>query len=425
MKICFVTKIMVTTIKITCDGVFIQSNSFLTATNTISTTTTDDTLQTRDSSTDSSTTDSLISTLNSTPPITPSTSTTNTINSDKDKSITATIEPKINSANSSPKNDSITRKSSGSNSSYRAKRPRTPKCDNRRRYYFGSNKIYWCKQSGERSSSSNLTCCLKSEVGGTGGSCNTTRYSCKSLQRSASSVTHKELQQHKSHSYTGRSKHKPLTATSSLSAVPNPHHHHTHNSKTHPNYLQTFYNLNKCQTAALKSQTPKTISGATSIFLVNGFSVNSSAYNNNKCYATDTRLLSFLRSARKLYRNSVRVNDNNINKRNGSSGSPTNENTKVNCIECNATNNNLNKTKNRLNENETKQNQTTTAATSIADKIKQTYIFGVKTFATNNHNHNNNNNNNQYFNNKNKTKNDKNIEDNKTSSTTLTEEWFG
>ncbi|XP_065355005.1 probable serine/threonine-protein kinase DDB_G0282963 isoform X2 [Calliphora vicina] len=419
---------MVTTIKITCDGVFIQTNSFLTSSTTppTSTTTTVDSIHPLDTATTTDSTSSASSNSSSSSPA-------HTFNSDKDKSLTTILDydkhQQLNSSsNSSNKSNSTIRSSGGqktysSGTSNRAKRPRTPKCDNRRRYYFGSNKIYWCKQSSERPS--NLGCCYKSELG-------FGRHSCSSLQRSASSVTHKELQQHKSHSYTGRSKHKALTATSSLSSVPNNthQHHHNHNQKSHANYLNTFYNLNKCKSAALKpTTTPKTISGATSIFLVNGFSVNSSAYNNNKCCASDTRLLSFLRSARKLYRNSVRVNNNqqekiynnsnNIiinNNNNGNTSSA--ENTKASYDNCNL---NLNKTKNRLIENasETKLNSNNS---SIADKIKQTYIFGVKSFSTNNNSNNNNNNN--YFNNKNKSNNAKNIENNSNNAATLSEEWF-
>ncbi|XP_023297845.2 probable serine/threonine-protein kinase DDB_G0282963 [Lucilia cuprina] len=423
---------MVTTIKITCDGVFIQTNSFLTSATapTSSTTTTIDTIHPQDttSSSSSSTTDS---TLTNTSTLS---STANTFNSDKDKSLTTILDyDKVQQLNtpSSPRLSNSSQKSSTSaNYNNRAKRPRTPKGDNRRRYYFGNNKIYWCKQSSsERQSIPG--CCYKSDLGFTRNSSSSSANHCPSLKRSASSVTHKELQQHKSHSYTGRHKHKPLTATSSLNSVPN-----NQQQKSQTNYLNTFYNLNKCNSTALKPTTPKTISGATSIFLVNGFSVNSSAYN-NKCYASsDTRLLSFLRSARKLYRNSVRVNNNNTNQqqqniyninsnnKNNNNGnitlSSSADNTKVSYVNSNSTNNlNLNKTKNK---NETKLFNNSNSSSSIADKIKQTYVFGVKSFSTNN---NSNNNNHNYFNNKNKCNREKNIENNSNNnSATLSEEWF-
>lgn len=399
---------MVTTIKITCDGVFIQSNSFLTS----SSHPTAGSLHSPDSTTATDSNSTLSNSTNS------SLLSNTTFNGDKDKSVTSILDydkhHKITSSNSnSATRSSSCQKTNSTNTTSRAKRPRTPKCDNRRRYYFGSNKIYWCKQSVDRLSSSG--CCYKSDLG-------VGRNSSSSLQRSASSVTHKELQQHKSHSYTGRSKHKPLTASTSLSAVPSNHHQHNANQKPHSNYLNTFYNLNKCHSSAIKTSTPKTISGATSIFLVNGFSVNSPAYNNNnKCYAPDTRLLSFLRSARKLYRNSVRVNNNSTNQQdnifnNGNTSSA--ENTKVSYDKCNSTNNiNLNKTKNCLNENvtETKSLNNNSSSSSLADKIKQTYIFGVKSFSSNNNSDYN------YLNSKNKSNNNKNIENN----TTLCEEWFG
>lgn len=402
---------MVTTIKITCDGVFIQSNSFLTSSSTpTSTTTTTDTINPQETvtSTDSN---------SSTSSLTDSSLLCKTLNSDKDKSTTSILEcgkhHHLDSSNSSSPSSSSIRscqKSLNSLSSNRGKRPRTPKSENRRRYYFGSNRIYWCKQSADRQ----LTCCDKSELSLGRNSSST----C--LQRSASSVTHKELQQQKCHSHTSRSKHKPLTATSSLSSVPTNHHQQQYNRKPHTNYLNTFYNLNKCNSAALKTPTPKTISGGTSIFLINGFSVNSPAYNNNKYYASDTRLLSFLRSARKLYRNSVHLSNNTNQQQqqcfyNGDTSSA--ENTKVSYNSAN--NLKISKTKSNLDENsvETKLHNNN----SLTEKIKQTYIFGVKSLTVNNYSKYYNNNNN-YFNNRNKSKNAKN---NGNNCRELNEEWFG
>ncbi|TMW52386.1 hypothetical protein DOY81_002553 [Sarcophaga bullata] len=448
---------MVTTIKITCDGVFIQSNSFLTSSssNTTSITNSDNSIHNNQDTTTTSLSSSSTSSSLSTSP--------KTFISDKDKSLTSILNcdklHKINSSSSSQTSANSTIRTcqksvvSGSthSGSIRPKRPRTPKCDSRRRYYFGSNKIYWCKQSPLGVGS----CCYKSDLP-------PLRTNCNGLQRSNSSITHKELQQRKQNSHTGRSKHKLLTATSSLTSVPNHNSSQQLQLKSQTNCLNSIYQHNNkynCCKTRTTSSPPKTISGATSICLVNGFKNKASTYNNNnniscninnnnnnnnnnKCYAPDTRLISFLRSARKLYRNSVRVNNNNNTNQqhyhtNNDVNSSSIKNTKAATTAATSShdlnqkntvyNFNLNKTKNRFIENltETKlnvYNNNKNSNNSLSEKFKSSsYIFNVKNFSSNLNNNNNNNNFTSNNNNNNSSNNNtKNIENH----THLSEEWF-
>ena len=444
---------MVTTIKITCDGVFIQSNSFLTSSssNTNSITNSDNSLHNNHDTTTTSLSSSSTSSSLSTSP--------KTYISDKDKSLTSILNcdnlHKLNSSSSSQTSTNSTIRTcqkslvSGSthSGSIRPKRPRTPKCDSRRRYYFGSNKIYWCKQSPLVLGS----CCYKSDLP-------PLRSNCNGLQRSNSSITHKELQQRKQNSHTGRSRHKLLTATSSLTSVPNHNNNQQKSSQTNClNSINQHNNKYNCSKTRTTSSPPKTISGATSICLVNGFrnkipvynnnnntccNDNNNINNNNKCYAPDTRLISFLRSARKLYRNSVRVNNNNNTNQkhyhtNNDVNSSSINNTKAATTASSSShdldnkntvyNLNLSKTKNRFIENvtETKlnalNNNNKNSNNSLSEKLKSSsYIFNVKNFSSNLNNNNNNftNNNNNINSSNNNTK---NIENH----TNLSEEWFG
>ncbi|KAH8318703.1 hypothetical protein KR074_002195 [Drosophila pseudoananassae] len=151
---------MVTTIKITCDGVFIQSNSYLM----------------------------------------PSAATgQHPASASSDRALKAGSSNE--SDNSQTSSGSQTAASSAGKRSNRSAAGRSQRGsgvqDTRRRYYFGSKDIYWCKQSRE----------------GSGGS---------SLTRSASSVTHKEASTHATHTggqVISRARRKPLLLCSSLSAA--------------------------------------------------------------------------------------------------------------------------------------------------------------------------------------------------------------
>lgn len=396
---------MVTTIRITCDGVFIQSNSFLTTSSASSSATTTITTPTPTADSNSTSSGDTPTSNNSRRTITSTDSSTPT-HSEKDRSESASLDYEAKHQDnplqdarqlSGNESDNSHRKSSSPSSitstlnsrnlagspSNRAKRPRTPKSDNRRRYYFGNNKIYWCKQailstatpspvlSVNRKNDSSVLVRSKPQI---------------TLSRSASSVTDKELQQHRSGTKGGLRSHKPLTATNSLSAV-------TLNSNVQKFNLKEFYtfnnkinqsainqNANNTRTSSKNSRntkytaTPKTISGGTSIFLVNGggFSISSSAYaTKNSASPTDTRLLSFLRSARKLYRNSIRLNH-------------VQSNVKINPTDDeNATKDDVDSSsKNPQHSSALSDNNIPGDSVSPAkrDKLRQSYIFGITSF---------------------------------------------
>ncbi|XP_019890457.2 putative uncharacterized protein DDB_G0277255 isoform X2 [Musca domestica] len=444
---------MVTTIRITCDGVFIQSNSFLTSTTASSSTTSSNLAGTTTSpSSDeattptifsSSTADTLVESRNITPEqeddekdnssSASSTTTTPTLittshGSAKDRSESSnfqydevrTLVPQLKKSGS----DSSSSSTAGSIASTlnsrnlsvspnnRAKRPRTPKNDNRRRYYFGSNKVYWCKQSLLNGGipASPISLHNGPRRAGDESTKKPATQHRVNLQRSASSVTDKELQQKKKQ-INGQDEieqrprtrvHKLLTASNSLNSCT---FHSNGNQKFN---LKEFYNFSankiKAPTGAIlntnpqsggknnnRKSSPKTISGGTSIFLVNGgggFSINSSVYGSQRKSPTpatandSTRLLSFLRSARKLYRNSIRLNHQHSQSPNKSSLSSSPRHTEDQRDEVDSPLNSANN------------------VPSYRDKLRQSYLFGLKNFynqpnensSSNNNNNNNNNN---------------------------------
>ncbi|XP_032577378.1 uncharacterized protein LOC6606797 isoform X1 [Drosophila sechellia] len=164
---------MVTTIKITCDGVFIQSNSYLMPTPSPS----------GAGATGSSSLERVLK------PASASASPSNS-NNESDNSQTSSGSQTASSA-SKRSNRSVGRSQRGSGAQ-----------DTRRRYYFGSKDIYWCKQSREAAAAATLS--------GSG------------LTRSASSVTHKEGATHATHTggqVISRARRKPILLCSSLSAA--------------------------------------------------------------------------------------------------------------------------------------------------------------------------------------------------------------
>ncbi|KAH8272516.1 hypothetical protein KR026_000172 [Drosophila bipectinata] len=161
---------MVTTIKITCDGVFIQSNSYL-----------------------------MPSAAGGQLP-----GAAGSASSDRALKAGSSNE----SDNSQTSSGSQTASSAGkrSNRSVGRSQRGSGVQDTRRRYYFGSKDIYWCKQSRE----------------GLGGGTVSGGRPASSLTRSASSVTHKEASTHATHSggqVISRARRKPLLLCSSLSAA--------------------------------------------------------------------------------------------------------------------------------------------------------------------------------------------------------------
>ncbi|KAH8381996.1 hypothetical protein KR009_001323 [Drosophila setifemur] len=162
---------MVTTIKITCDGVFIQSNSYLMPSPPNG----------AGASAGSASSDRALK----------SSSSASNSNIESDNSQTSSGSQTASSAGGKRSNRSVGRSHRGSGVQQ----------DTRRRYYFGSKDIYWCKQSREQGS-----------VGG--GS---------TLTRSASSITHKEVATtqatHSGGQVISRARRKPILLCSSLSAA--------------------------------------------------------------------------------------------------------------------------------------------------------------------------------------------------------------
>ncbi|ALC45755.1 Csk [Drosophila busckii] len=150
---------MVTTIKITCDGVFIQSNSYLTPTQA-----------------------------NPSEPTAVATSLSN----ESDNSQSSRSSRSSNRSNSSGSNN---------NNKKNARSSVASRQDTRRRYcYFGSKDVYWCKQSGVGASSSS---------------------SSSSLTRSASSLGHRETVSLHAAPLIAKARRRalPLCGSSSLSAA--------------------------------------------------------------------------------------------------------------------------------------------------------------------------------------------------------------
>lgn len=221
---------MVTTIKITCDGVFIQSNSYLMPTPS-------------PSGADAAVSSSLERVLK---PASASASPSNS-NNESDNSQTSSGSQTASSA-SKRSNRSVGRSHRGSVAQ-----------DTRRRYYFGSKDIYWCKQSREAAAAATLS--------GSG------------LTRSASSVTHKEASTHATHTggqVISRARRKPILLCSSLSAA------------YAPPRRREFYFCDKYAPGPARSTPTTTTTSATSA-------------KHESSPPIDARLLNFLRCAHRKF----------------------------------------------------------------------------------------------------------------------------
>ncbi|KAH8257969.1 hypothetical protein KR038_003586 [Drosophila bunnanda] len=218
---------MVTTIKITCDGVFIQSNSYLMPSPANG----------AGAAAGSSASERALK------------SSASNSNNESDNSQTSSGSQTTSSASASKRSNrsAVSRghRSTGSGAQ-----------DTRRRYYFGSKDIYWCKQSREGSAAASVC--------GSAG-----------LSRSASSVTHKEAGiTHATHSggqVISRARRKPILLCSSLSAA------------YAPSRRREFYFCDKYAPPQGRSATPTT--------------PNSQA----AAPPIDARLLNFLRCAHRKF----------------------------------------------------------------------------------------------------------------------------
>ncbi|KAH8232619.1 hypothetical protein KR032_010616 [Drosophila birchii] len=227
---------MVTTIKITCDGVFIQSNSYLMPSSpaqggagAAGTAASERALKSSASAASNS---------NS--------------NNESDNSQTSSGSQTTSSATASKRSNrsAVSRGHRGTGSTQGSQ-------DTRRRYYFGSKDIYWCKQSREASAPTSV-------CGSTG------------LSRSASSVTHKEAGiTHATHSggqVISRARRKPILLCSSLSAAYAP-----------TRGRREFYFCDKYAPSQGRSGTPTKLNAATAQSPI------------------DARLLNFLRCAHRKF----------------------------------------------------------------------------------------------------------------------------
>uniref|UniRef100_A0A1A9ZJN6 Uncharacterized protein n=1 Tax=Glossina pallidipes TaxID=7398 RepID=A0A1A9ZJN6_GLOPL len=283
---------MVTTIKITCDGVFIQSNSYL---NTPAAATTTSTVGGETSNVTSTTTITETATKNvsgrrkalakHTDNCKEEEETDNgdddDDDDDDDKKLKHSYESAINSSSKKFVNTNrVVNRVPASN-----------KTDTRRRYYFGSNNIYWCKQSCTGLNA------YKSDVP-------SKRNHQTNLMRSASSVTHKELQNTNYKSAASRRRYNKLTNYNSFMPI----------SQKKSNPLKEFYLIDRYTSVPpntnLKLGTntlpdnSKSVPSSSTLFFDSGIYVNTSYKSNLKSTTSDKKFLSFLRSARKLYRNS-------------------------------------------------------------------------------------------------------------------------
>ncbi|XP_016952532.1 probable serine/threonine-protein kinase mkcB isoform X2 [Drosophila biarmipes] len=228
---------MVTTIKITCDGVFIQSNSYLMPSAPVS----------GAGAAGSSSSDRELKSASA------SSSPSNS-NNESDNSQTSSGSQTASSA-SKRSNRSAGRSHRGSGAGLGAGQ------DTRRRYYFGSKDIYWCKQSREAAGTISL------------GSV---------LSRSASSVTHKEAATHATHTggqVISRARRKPILLCSSLSAA------------YAPPRRREFYFCDKYAPNPGRS-TPTTTTNSSS---------PATSAKNESSPPIDTRLLNFLRCAHRKF----------------------------------------------------------------------------------------------------------------------------
>ncbi|XP_016998925.2 uncharacterized protein Csk isoform X1 [Drosophila takahashii] len=174
---------MVTTIKITCDGVFIQSNSYLMPSPPPS----------GAGAAGSSSSERELKSASASASSSPGNS-----NNESDNSQTSSGSQTASSAGKRS-NRSVGRSHRGSGGGGGSGH------DTRRRYYFGTKDIYWCKQSREAASAGGT---ISGSALGLG------------LSRSASSVTHKEA--HATHTggqVISRARRKPILLCSSLSAA--------------------------------------------------------------------------------------------------------------------------------------------------------------------------------------------------------------
>ncbi|KAH8295272.1 hypothetical protein KR018_009460 [Drosophila ironensis] len=166
---------MVTTIKITCDGVFIQSNSYLM------------------------------------PSVSGGTGDAGSDSPDRALKSASSASNSNESDNSQTSSGSQTASSAGKRSNRSGSRSHRGQGlqDTRRRYYFGSKDIYWCKQSREGPAGGGTVSGSRSGTG-------------SGLTRSASSVTHKEASTHATHTgaqIISKARRKPILLCSSLSAA--------------------------------------------------------------------------------------------------------------------------------------------------------------------------------------------------------------
>lgn len=312
---------MVTTIKITCDGVFIQSNSFLSSTNSSTTTTP-----------------------------TSRTTTPTTIDNNKSKGNSLHFEHRIKSKSniSATTSTKSSTSSSSASASKREKQKQEKFKDNTtsirtsppRRYYFGNNNIYWCKEtlgalnttqkSDKKSAEPNFG------IGKITSAITNGRKSC-SITRSASSVTHKELQNTAGGGGTApinsrRPRCKQQQLSNSLSAASSPTNPLTTTSTQPPkelNFLEKFTSTENPKSLVNSRKTKSNI--GVECTLVNNRSTSSAnGVKFNTTNAADNRLLNFLRSPRKLCDNnncsSTRPTsgngDSNANIKNYSENSP-------------------------------------------------------------------------------------------------------
>ncbi|XP_017018500.1 tyrosine-protein kinase Abl isoform X1 [Drosophila kikkawai] len=224
---------MVTTIKITCDGVFIQSNTYLMPSPASGAGAAGSAASERALKSSASASNS---------------------NNESDNSQTSSGSQTTSSASASKRSNrsAVSRGHRGTGSG---------SADTRRRYYFGSKDIYWCKQSREGSAAASVC--------GSG------------LSRSASSVTHKEAGiTHATHSggqVIARARRKPILLCSSLSAA------------YAPSRRREFYFCDKYAPSQGRSVTPtKPNSGAV-------------ASSQSPAPPIDARLLNFLRCAHRKF----------------------------------------------------------------------------------------------------------------------------
>ncbi|KAL9873405.1 LOW QUALITY PROTEIN: C-terminal Src kinase [Glossina fuscipes fuscipes] len=295
---------MVTTIKITCDGVFIQSNSYLNTSAAATTTSTRGETSNVTSSTRTIETASknvsgrrkaLAKHTDNYNKQKEEDNNNNNNNGDDDDDDHDDKKLKDSYENIIKANKTLANSSSKKfvNTNRVVNRvPASNKADTRRRYYFGSNNIYWCKQSCTGLNAYKSDTPLK-------------RNNQTNLTRSVSSVTHKELQNANYKSAANRRRYNKLANYNSFMPI----------SQKKSNPLKEFYLINRYTSVQPSSDNvklgtntlpdnSKSVPGSSTLFFDSGIYVNTNYKSNLKSTTSDKKFLSFLRSARKLYRNS-------------------------------------------------------------------------------------------------------------------------